>query len=173
MSTWAAEIGDGVSVESHRLRGGRRTGTILEVLGSPGTEYYRVRWTDGRETVFHPGPDAVLQPKAPRRRPPPSRPGTRAKPAEPGPVKAPPAPPPVEPRELRATAGDRLVIKGHHLGEKTRDGEVLEVLGEDGRPPFRVRWSDTGREALLFPGADAMVEHFPRAGSRKRAARNA
>ncbi len=30
-----ARTGDRVSVESHRLRGGRRTGTIVEVLGAP------------------------------------------------------------------------------------------------------------------------------------------
>jgi hypothetical protein len=169
MSTWAAEVGDDVSVESHRLRGGRRTGTILEVLGSPGAEYYRVRWTDGRETVFHPGPDAALRPKAPQRRPPTATPAPEAKPARRGPAKAEPAPARAEPPALRASAGDRLVIKGHHLGEKARDGEILEVAGEHGRPPFRVRWSDTGREALLFPGPDAMVEHFPATGSRKRA----
>jgi hypothetical protein len=165
MSVWVAEVGDDVSVESHRLRGGRRTGTILEVLGSPGAEYYRVRWADGRETVYHPGPDAALQPKGPRRRR--SRPSVAPAKAVRAAAKASPSPARPQPPMLRASAGDRLVIKGHHLGEKTRDGEILEVVGEDGRPPFRVRWSDTGREALLFPGADAMVEHFPHAGNRK------
>ena len=65
---WQAEIGDGVSVESHRLRASRRKGTIREVLGAPGHAYYRVVWEDGRESVFHPGPDAVLIPKRPRNR---------------------------------------------------------------------------------------------------------
>jgi hypothetical protein len=78
-----------------------------------------------------------------------------------------PEPPPSEPEppkppELRASPGDRLVIRGHHLGEPDRDGEVVEVLGEDGRPPFRIRWSETGRVALLFPGSDAAVDHYPR-----------
>jgi hypothetical protein len=41
------------------------------------------------------------------------------------------------------TPGDRLVIRGHHLGEPDRDGEILEAIGEGGRSPFRVRWSET------------------------------
>jgi len=64
--------------------------------------------------------------------------------------------------------GDRLVIRGHRLGEPDRDAEILEVIGVGGGPPYRVRWSDTGREGLLFPGTDAVVEHFPR---RRRGAR--
>lgn len=62
--------------------------------------------------------------------------------------------------KLRASPGDRLVIRAHHLGEPDRDAEILEVLGEDGTPPFRLRWEEDGREALLFPGTDAYVEHF-------------
>jgi hypothetical protein len=167
VAEWDAEVGDAVSIESHRLRGGGRTGEILEVLGAPGSEYYRVRWQDGRETVFHPGSDAVLHPKRRRRRRqagghPPRPAGPAARPAAPAPLPRPEAP------GLRAAAGDRLVVRGHHLGERDRDGEILEVLGEAGRPPFRVRWSDTGREALLFPGTDAVVEHYPR--RRRRAA---
>lgn len=61
-----------------------------------------------------------------------------------------------------ATAGDRLVIKGHHVGEHERDGEVLEVRGDQGRPPYLVRWSDDGRVALVFPATDAVVEHLHR-----------
>jgi hypothetical protein len=36
---------------------------------------------------------------------------------------------------------------------------VLEVRGSDGGPPFLVRWSDTGHEALVFPGPDAEIRH--------------
>jgi hypothetical protein len=65
-----------------------------------------------------------------------------------------------EAEDRHARAGDRLVIRSHHLGEPIRDGEILEVRGEDGGPPFLVRWSDTGEESLLYPGSDAAVEHF-------------
>jgi hypothetical protein len=67
---------------------------------------------------------------------------------------------------MRATAGDRLVIKGHKVGEHDREAEILEVRGTDGGPPYLVRWSD-GQEGLLFPGSDATVEHRPRRSPRR------
>jgi len=67
---------------------------------------------------------------------------------------------------MKASVGDRLVIKGHHIGEPDRDGEIVEVRGEHGGPPYRVRWEDSGHETLFFPGSDAMVEHFKRASAR-------
>jgi len=66
---------------------------------------------------------------------------------------------------MRAKVGDRLIIKGHHVGEPTRDAEILEVRGPQGSPPWVVRWSDTGTEGLFFPGSDAQVQHFEPAGS--------
>jgi hypothetical protein len=41
-----------------------------------------------------------------------------------------------------------------------RDAEILEVRHPDGTPPYLVRWSDTGHEALVFPGPDATVENY-------------
>lgn len=61
---------------------------------------------------------------------------------------------------MNAAVGDRIIIKGHRVGEPSRDGEVLEVRGPDGGPPFVVRWGDSGHETLFFPGADATVHHF-------------
>ena len=61
---------------------------------------------------------------------------------------------------LRAAPGDRLVIRGHTLGEPDRDAEILEVRGEGGAPPFLVRWSDDGRVSLFYPGSDAHVENI-------------
>jgi hypothetical protein len=63
-----------------------------------------------------------------------------------------------------ASVDDRIVIKGHHVGEPDRDCEVLEVRGRDGGPPYLVRWSDSGHEGLFFPGPDATVEHFEQQG---------
>lgn len=67
---------------------------------------------------------------------------------------------------MHATAGDRIIIKGHHIGEPDRDCEVLEVRGHDGEPPYRVRWDDDGREALFFPGPDAEVKHYDGSGAK-------
>jgi hypothetical protein len=65
---------------------------------------------------------------------------------------------------LRASVGDRLVIRGHRLGEIDRDGEILDVLGTDGAPPYLVRWEDSGHVSRLYPGSDAAVQHFPHHG---------
>lgn len=64
---------------------------------------------------------------------------------------------------MKATAGDRLVVHAHHVGDRPRDAEIVEVLGEDGGPPYRVVWQDTGGEAIFFPSSDAHVEHFQKA----------
>lgn len=61
---------------------------------------------------------------------------------------------------MRAHVGDRIVIRGHHIGEPEHDGEVIEVRGHDGAPPYMVRWEDSGHEVLFFPGPDAVIEHF-------------
>ncbi|MDX2381543.1 MAG: DUF1918 domain-containing protein [Acidimicrobiia bacterium] len=60
----------------------------------------------------------------------------------------------------RAAVGDELIVQGHSVGEPPRVGEVLEVRGDDGGPPFRVRWDETGRSTLLFPGADCVIKHL-------------
>ena len=52
--------GDVVVIEGHHVGEGRRSGEILEVLGDVGHEHYRVRWEDGRETVFYPSSDATI-----------------------------------------------------------------------------------------------------------------
>jgi hypothetical protein len=61
---------------------------------------------------------------------------------------------------MQASIGDRLVVHSTHVDGPVRDGEILEVHGQDGTPPYVVRWSDDGHTTLVFPGADATVEHF-------------
>jgi hypothetical protein len=61
---------------------------------------------------------------------------------------------------MKAKVGDRIVIRGHRVGEPPRDAEVLEVRGPDGGPPYVVRWADSDHEILFFPGSDASVEHY-------------
>jgi len=60
---------------------------------------------------------------------------------------------------LRAEPGDRLVVRGHRQGEPERDAEVLKVLGENGAPPYLVRWED-GHESEVFPGSDVFIQHL-------------
>jgi hypothetical protein len=58
---------------------------------------------------------------------------------------------------MKATVGDHIMIRGHHVGDAARDGEVLEVRGRDGEPPYVVRWEGSEHEALFYPGPDALV----------------
>ena len=52
---------------------------------------------------------------------------------------------------MQAKVGDNLVIEGRTTEIHRREGEIVEVRGEDGAPPYVVRWSD-GHEALTYPG---------------------
>jgi hypothetical protein len=59
---------------------------------------------------------------------------------------------------MKAHAGDRLVMESAHVGTPRRVGVVLEVHGENGAPPYLVRWEGTGQQTLCFPGPDAHVQ---------------
>jgi hypothetical protein len=61
-----ANRGDRIVVESATLAAARRRGEVLEVLGAGEPEHYRVRWADGHESVYFPGPDASVQPSGSR-----------------------------------------------------------------------------------------------------------
>jgi Domain of unknown function (DUF1918) len=63
---------------------------------------------------------------------------------------------------MEVAVGDRLVVRGHHIGDPDRGALVLTVEGKDGGPPYLVQWEDDGHESLYFPGSDAKVEHYPR-----------
>lgn len=57
---------------------------------------------------------------------------------------------------MHANVDDRLIVRSAHAGEPDRQAVVLEVRGQDGGPPYLVRWSD-GHESLFFPSSDTMV----------------
>jgi hypothetical protein len=59
---------------------------------------------------------------------------------------------------MRAQVGDQLVVEGRTTNVPQQRGEVIEVRGEDGAPPYLVRWAD-GHEGLVYPGPDAHVVH--------------
>jgi hypothetical protein len=56
-----ANRGDQIVVETATLNALRRRGEVLEVIGEGEREHYRVRWEDGHESVYYPGPDARVQ----------------------------------------------------------------------------------------------------------------
>jgi hypothetical protein len=48
---------------------------------------------------------------------------------------------------MQAAVGDRLHIHGHAVGDPDRMGEIVEVKGQAGAPPYLVRfdWCSPGR----------------------------
>ncbi|GAA1388096.1 DUF1918 domain-containing protein [Catellatospora chokoriensis] len=64
---------------------------------------------------------------------------------------------------MKAHVGDRLVMEAIHVGEPRRVGVITELRHTDGTPPYMVRWLDTGRESMVFPGSESHVEppHAP------------
>jgi len=58
---------------------------------------------------------------------------------------------------MQAQVGDRLRIHGRTVGSHDQEGEIIEVRGADGGPPYLVRYSD-GTEHLTYPGPDAEVK---------------
>lgn len=66
---------------------------------------------------------------------------------------------------MNAEIGDKIIVRGHRLGEADRECEVLEVQRPDGAPPYRVRWAASGHETLFFPGPDATVQRLHRSSS--------
>ncbi len=61
---------------------------------------------------------------------------------------------------MHAEVGDELTVKGRRQGDAERHGKIIEVHGENGSPPYLVRWRDD-RESIFFPSSDSIVEHHP------------
>ena len=58
---------------------------------------------------------------------------------------------------MRAHTGDWLILKGRTKSSAVGRAMVLEAHGPDGSAPFLVRWIDSGQEAFVFPGPDAVI----------------
>lgn len=59
---------------------------------------------------------------------------------------------------MQAKTGDRITIRGRTVETPDRQGEIIEVRGEDGGPPYLVKFDD-GHESVVYPGGDVKVEH--------------
>jgi len=46
------------------------------------------------------------------------------------------------------------------FGHEDRHGKIIEICGQDGAPPYRVRWRDD-HESAFFPASGTVVEHHP------------
>jgi hypothetical protein len=68
---------------------------------------------------------------------------------------------------LQAVIGDRLHVHGNIVGQPDRTGEIVEVRGAGGEPPYLVNFED-GHTGLIFPGPDATIEHPVKKKGRKK-----
>ncbi|WP_084223219.1 DUF1918 domain-containing protein [Kitasatospora cheerisanensis] len=59
---------------------------------------------------------------------------------------------------MQATVGDHVHMYSRSVGMTDRKGEIVEVRGTDGAPPYLVRFED-GHAGLVYPGPDCVVEH--------------
>jgi hypothetical protein len=53
---------------------------------------------------------------------------------------------------MTARAGDRIRIESQRVGQKVREGEIVEVIDHPTGPSYVVRWDD-GHESELRPAA--------------------
>ena len=62
---------------------------------------------------------------------------------------------------MEAVIGDKICIHGNVVGHADRNGEIIEVHGDKGEPPYVVRFED-GHTRLVYPGpAEATVSPRP------------
>ncbi|KQV14312.1 MULTISPECIES: DUF1918 domain-containing protein [unclassified Kitasatospora] len=58
---------------------------------------------------------------------------------------------------MQATVGDHLHTHSRSVGMSDQLGEIIEVRGSEGEPPYLVRFED-GHEGLVYPGPDTVIE---------------
>ncbi|MEH6373634.1 DUF1918 domain-containing protein [Streptomyces sp. KLMMK] len=58
---------------------------------------------------------------------------------------------------MHAKVGDRVRIKARAVGMPDQTGEIVEVRGSEGAPPYLVRFAN-GHESLVYPGPDSVIE---------------
>ena len=56
-----------------------------------------------------------------------------------------------------AKVGDRILVRGHRVGQPDRRCVILKIDHEGGEPPYVVQWDDSDRQDLYFPGSDATL----------------
>ncbi|HTT53478.1 MAG TPA: DUF1918 domain-containing protein [Streptosporangiaceae bacterium] len=54
---------------------------------------------------------------------------------------------------MRANVGDFLVVPG----SENRIGLVIRVLGQDGTPPYVIKWQSDGHIAMVTPSPYARI----------------
>lgn len=55
-----AKVADRLVIHGARVGQADRVGEIVEIVPSHGSQRYRVRWSDGHESIYSPGPGAAI-----------------------------------------------------------------------------------------------------------------
>ncbi len=58
---------------------------------------------------------------------------------------------------MKAAVGDQLHVHGRTVEQPDRTGTIIEVRGDNGEPPYMVRFDD-GHQGLVYPGGDCSIE---------------
>jgi Domain of unknown function (DUF1918) len=64
----------------------------------------------------------------------------------------------------KAEVGDHLVVESEEVGERAREGEVLEVLGAGETMHYLVRWED-GHSSIIYPSVGSTAVRHARKGA--------
>jgi hypothetical protein len=59
---------------------------------------------------------------------------------------------------MTAAVGDRIIVESNKVGQKPREGVILEVITTPASSHYRVQWDD-GVETTLWPGASVRTVH--------------
>lgn len=65
---------------------------------------------------------------------------------------------------MQAQVGDVLRFTGRTVGTPEHHATVVEVLGRNGEPPYRVRYDD-GHQTEIYPGPGCVIEARPAPGT--------
>ena len=58
---------------------------------------------------------------------------------------------------VHANRGDRIVVESTHVGQPRRQGDVVEIVSDEGgHEHYRVRWDD-GHESTYFASSDCHI----------------
>ena len=60
VSTADTMVGDIIEITGHAVGDAPHKAEVVEVLGKPGHAHFRVRWEDGRESIYFPGGDSRI-----------------------------------------------------------------------------------------------------------------
>ncbi len=59
---------------------------------------------------------------------------------------------------MQARTGDRIVVESEKVGQRDREGEILEIVDSPLGPNYRVRWDDGHVSEIRPKAGSARIE---------------